>query len=136
MNTHVDEFNNDLYLLLFLQVQMTIFLRLIGNLGQVKETMGNNPVWNSCNVGEWIMLEKKHSNVITVYFHSKLVICIEREKSGYKTIKRTANVFNVVIFVFCCVSIFCCKIVSTCNFFFSKYPGFYRIDIQYITEKH
>jgi hypothetical protein len=44
MNTHVDEFNNDLYLLLFLQVQMTIFLRLIGNLGQVKETMGNNPI--------------------------------------------------------------------------------------------
>ena len=44
MNTHVDEFNNDLYLLLFLQVQMTIFLRLIGNLGQVKEAMGNNPV--------------------------------------------------------------------------------------------
>jgi hypothetical protein len=37
------------------------------------------------------MLEKKHSNVITVYFHSKLVICIEREKSGYKTIKRTAE---------------------------------------------
>jgi hypothetical protein len=117
---------------------MTIFLRLIGNLGQVKETMGNNPVWNSCNVGEWIMLEKKHSNVITVYFHSKLVICIEREKSGYKTIKRTADVFNVVIFVFCCVSIF--SVVKLyphdMHFFLSKYPGFYRIDIQYITEKY
>ena len=80
------------------------------------------------------MLEKKHSNVITVYFHSKLVICIEREKSGSDTIKRTADVFNVVIFVFCCVSIF--SVVKLYPHFLSKYPGFYRIDIQYITEKH